>query len=184
MIENVSIFDIVSLALILILGIKGIINGFIKEIAGLVGIVGGVYLASRFAQQAGSFIDANIYQIQNSASLYLIGFISVLIAFWILSLLVGKILESLLHMSGLGFIDKLAGFFIGSMKIFLIFSILAITLSNISFIKEKMDAVFEKSFMYPIFVDVGKFIIKQDPKELIQQVETNATMTSQTQENK
>lgn len=184
MIENVSIFDIVSLALILILGIKGIINGFIKEVAGLVGIIGGVYLASRFAQEAGTFIDANIYQIQNTASLYLIGFISVLIVFWLISLLVGKILESLLHMSGLGFIDKLAGFFIGSMKIFLIFSILAITLSNISFIKERMDTVFEKSFMYPIFIDVGKFIIKQNPQELLPQAETNVTITSQIQENK
>jgi membrane protein required for colicin V production len=175
MIQNVAIFDIVSLALILILGIKGIINGFIKEIAGLIGIVGGVYLASRFAQEAGSLVDKHIYQIQNSASLYLIGFLSVLILFWIASLIIGKIIESLLHMSGLGFIDKLAGFFIGSMKIFLIFSILAITLSNIDFIKEKMDSVFAKSFMYPVFIDVGKFIIKQDPNQIVKQVKEKTT---------
>jgi membrane protein required for colicin V production len=170
MIQNVAIFDIISLALIFILGIKGIINGFIKEVAGLIGIVGGVYLAYRFAQEAGSFVDKHIYQIQNSASLYLIGFLSVLILFWLASLIIGKIIESLLHISGLGFIDKLAGFFIGSMKIFLIFSILAITLSNISFIKEKMDSVFAKSFMYPIFIDVGQFIIKQNPNEIVKQV--------------
>ena len=32
---NVSMFDIISLALVLILGIKGIINGFVKEVFGL-----------------------------------------------------------------------------------------------------------------------------------------------------
>lgn len=179
MIENVAIFDIISLSLILILGIKGIVNGFIKEISGLVGIVGGVYIASRFAQQAGSLIDQNIYQIQNSASLYLIGFVTVLIVFWLLSLFIGQILASLLKMSGLGFVDKLAGFAIGSAKIFFIFSILAITLSNIAFIKEKVDSMLGKSFMFPIFVDVGNYIVKQDPNQIINKVEEKANTLSE-----
>lgn len=171
MIENISIFDIVSVSLILILGIKGVINGFIKEVSGLVGIVGGVFIASRYAQEAGAFIDLNIYQIQNSASLYLIGFIAVLLSFWLLSIFVGYILESLLKLSGLGAIDKLAGFAIGSAKIFLLFSILAITLSNIEFIKTKVDSLLEKSFMYPIFIDVGHYIVKQSPQNIIEKVE-------------
>ena len=44
--ENISIFDIISLSLIFILGIKGVINGFIKEVFGLVGIVGGIFTAT------------------------------------------------------------------------------------------------------------------------------------------
>lgn len=171
MVENIAIFDIVSLSLVLILGIKGVINGFIKEVSGLIGIIGGVYVASRFAEQAGSFVDQNIYQIQNSASIYLIGFIVVLLIFWLSSLFLGYILENLLKMSGLGMIDKLAGFIVGSAKIFLIFSILAITLSNIQFIKEKMDTVMQKSFMYPIFVEVGEFIVKQDTTGIAEKVE-------------
>lgn len=171
MVENIAIFDIVSLSLVLILGIKGVINGFIKEVSGLIGIIGGVYVALRFAEQAGSFVDQNIYQIQNSASIYLIGFIVVLLIFWLSSLFLGYILENLLKMSGLGMIDKLAGFIVGSAKIFLIFSILAITLSNIQFIKEKMDTVMQKSFMYPIFVEVGEFIVKQDTTGIAEKVE-------------
>lgn len=179
MMENVSIFDIISLSLILILGIKGVINGFIKEVAGLVGIIGGVFVASRFAQEAGTFIDTNIYHIQNSASLYLIGFVCVLVLFWLLSIFIGYVLESVLKMSGLGFIDKLAGFAIGSAKIFLIFSILAVTLSNIAFIKEKVDTTLEKSFMFPIFVDVGHYIVKQDPNEIVKKVEETTNSLSE-----
>ncbi len=164
--ENISIFDLVSLSLILILGIKGIINGFIKEVFGLVGIVGGIFLASRYAQSAGDFIDANLYAFENKASLYLIGFISVLLLFWILSIFFGYILSSLLKMSGLSGLDKLAGFIAGSLKIFLVFSILAVTLSNIEFIRSRTQEYLDKSFMYPIFIEAGKYIVKLDTKDI------------------
>ncbi len=86
--ENISIFDIISLSLIFILGIKGVINGFIKEVFGLIGIVGGIFVASRFAEQMGQIINKNLYALESNATLYLVGFICVLIIFWILSLFV------------------------------------------------------------------------------------------------
>ena len=164
--ENISIFDIISLSLIFILGIKGVISGFIKEVFGLIGIVGGIFIASRSAQQIGQIIDANLYRIESSATLYLVGFISVLIIFWIMSLFAGHLLRGLIKMSGLGAIDKLAGFVAGSAKIFFVFSILAVTLSNIEFIKEKADKFMQKSFMYPIFVETGTYIVKIDSKKI------------------
>ena len=164
--ENVSIFDVISLSLILILGIKGVINGFIKEVFGLIGIVGGIFIASRFAKDMGIFIDTNIYQMGNSATLYLVGFISVLLLFWMLSLFIGYILESLIKMSGLGAIDKLGGFAVGCAKIFLVFSIFAVTLSNIEFIKNKADEYMKDSFMYPIFIETGNYIVKMDSDKI------------------
>lgn len=164
--ENISIFDIISLSLIFILGIKGVINGFIKEVFGLVGIVGGIFIASRFAEDMGNLIDQNIYRLESSATLYLVGFIAVLLVFWILSIFIGHLLESLIKMSGLGAIDKLAGFIVGSAKIFLVFSILAVTLSNIEFIKTKANQYMEKSFMYPIFVETGAYIVKMDSNKI------------------
>ena len=164
--ENISIFDIISLSLIFILGIKGVINGFIKEVFGLVGIVGGIFVASRFAEQMGVLISDNLYKLDSSATLYLVGFISVLLIFWILSLFVGHLLESLIKMSGLGAVDKLAGFIVGSAKIFLVFSILAVTLSNIEFIKDKANEYLDKSFMYPIFIETGAYIVKMDSNKI------------------
>ncbi len=170
--ENISLFDIISLSLILILGIKGVINGFIKEIFGLVGIIGGIYLASRYAQPAGEFANRNLYAFENKASLYLIGFIAVLVLFWALSLFVGYILSHVLKMSGLDGLDKLAGFFVGSLKIFLVFSVLAIALSNIQFIQSRIQKYTDKSFMYPLFVEVGRYIIKLDTNDIVNKVTT------------
>ena len=164
--ENISIFDIISLSLIFLLGIKGVINGFIKEVFGLVGIVGGIFVASRFADQMGQLINQHLYQLESSATLYLVGFIAVLILFWVFSLFIGHLLESLIKMSGLGGIDKLAGFLVGSAKIFLVFSILAVTLSNIEFIKTQADEYMEKSFMYPIFIETGAYIVKMDSDKI------------------
>lgn len=169
--ENISIFDIITVSLILILGIKGVINGFVKEVFGLVGIVGGIFIASRYAKEAGYLVSNHIYNLDSGASIYLVGFITVLLVFWLASLLVGQILERLLSISGLGTIDKLLGFAVGSMKIFLVFSILAVTLSNIDFVRTKMDQYLDKSFMYPIFVDTGSFIVKLDTDEVIKNFE-------------
>ncbi len=168
--ENLSIFDIISVSLILILGIKGVINGFIKELLGLVGIVGGIFIASRYAQEAGALINKNIYQLDNSATIYLAGFVTVLVLFWLASIFLGHILEGILNMSGLGMINKLAGFAVGSAKIFLVFSILAVTLSNIEFIKSKTDEYLSTSFMYPIFVETGTFIVKYDTDKMVNDI--------------
>ncbi len=168
--ENISLFDIVSLSLILILGIKGVINGFIREIFGLIGIVGGIFLASRYAQGAGELIKDNLYNFENRASIYLIGFVAILILFWIFSIFLGAVIAKLLKMSGLGGLDKLAGFIVGSLKIFLVFSILAIALSNITFIKSRMDGFLNRSFMYPIFIEVGRYIVKLDTNHIVDKV--------------
>jgi membrane protein required for colicin V production len=162
-------FDIITLALIVLLGIKGVINGFIKEVFGLVGLVGGVYVASRYAQDAGIWIDKTFYAFDNKASLFLVGFIGLLICFWLGSLLVGKIIAKLIDISGLSGIDKLAGFLIGSSKIFFVFSIFFVAISNITFIQTKIETYLSESFMYPIFMDVGEKIINLKPDEVIPQ---------------
>lgn len=89
MMENISMFDVISITLILILGIKGIINGFVKEVFGLIGIIGGIYFASRYAPEAGGLINDHIYHFSNQASMYLFGFIGVLVVFWVSSIFLG-----------------------------------------------------------------------------------------------
>ena len=168
--EHFSLFDIISISLILILGIKGVINGFVKEVFGLIGIIGGIYLASRYAPEAGALIDANVFKFANQASMYLAGFISVLILFWISSVFLGYIIAHALSVSGLSSIDKIAGFAVGSLKIFFVFSIFTVTLNNIEFIKNRLEPYAQKSIMFPIFSEAGHYIVKLDTKQLMNTV--------------
>lgn len=172
--SNVVLFDIISLALVLILGIKGIINGFVKEFFGLLGIIGGIYFASHYAHEAGEMINTHLYKFGNQASLYLFGFIAVLIIFWIVCIFLGQLLSHVLSMSGLGFIDRLAGFIVGSAKIFLVFSVLAITLNNIEFVKSRIEPYVSTSIMFPLFLKTGQYIVKLDTKEVFDTLPSTA----------
>lgn len=175
---NISMFDVISLALVLILGIKGVINGFVKEVFGLLGIIGGIFFASRYAPEAGKMINDHLFAFGNQASLYLFGFVAVLIVFWITCIFLGYLIVQALSLSGLGMIDKLAGFIVGSMKIFLVFSVFAVTLSNIEFIRSRIEPYVAKSMMFPLFLDTGRYIVKLDTTNMLESLQPNKEKTN------
>ena len=120
--EAVSWFDLAVVALVLVLGIKGLLNGFIKEIFGIIGLIGGVIVASRYADEVGELISKNIYAIAENLWFH-IGFLITLIVFWVVCLGLGHIFNKMLKMSGFSFLDRLLGLIVGSAKIFLVFAI-------------------------------------------------------------
>ncbi len=159
-------FDITIGAIVLILGIKGFMNGFIKEIFGLAGLVAGVYFGSRFADTAATFINTNFLQMQNPALLKLIGFMSVLVIVWLGATLLGSILSKLSSVSGLGFINRFLGFIAGGGKYFIIFALIVTALSNVTLVKENLGKYVKDSMLYPYLLKTGSAIIHLDPATL------------------
>jgi membrane protein required for colicin V production len=180
-------FDAVIGAIILILGIKGFVNGFIKEIFGLAGLVGGVYFASRLSEKAADFIASNFVQLSNSALLNLLGFFVILVIIWFSVTLVGMLISKLVNLSGLGFINRLLGFVTGAGKNFIIFALIITALSNVSLINSKLEKYVANSQLYPYLKEAGSYLINLDPKafEVIQLKEESAVKKDQnlTQEN-
>ncbi|MDD2451275.1 CvpA family protein [Sulfurovum sp.] len=159
-------FDVTISAIIIILGIKGFVNGFIKEFFGLAGLIAGVYFASRLSEKAARFIEANFLQLDNSAILKLIGFLAVLILIWVGATLVGTILSKLTSASGLGFINRLLGLVIGGGKYFIIFALIVTALSNVKLIKEKVETYTQGSQLFPYLYAAGSYLINLDTKAL------------------
>jgi len=158
-------FDIIIITLITILGLKGLFRGLIKEVFGLVGIIGGVYVASRVTKSVGLLIDKFI-PIENETTMLLIGFVVSLATFWALLYLLGIILSKMFSLSGLGIFDRLFGFVFGGAKVFLIFSVIIYAVSQVNAIKVTLDKKAQDSIMYPILQDVGAMIIKLDTTTL------------------
>ncbi|BAF71444.1 CvpA family protein [Sulfurovum sp. NBC37-1] len=159
-------FDVTISAIVLLLGIKGFMNGFIKEIFGLAGLVAGVYFGSRFADTSAAFISNNFLQMQNPTLLKLLGFLAILIIVWLSATLLGSILSKLTSASGLGFINRLFGFIAGGGKYFIIFALIVTALSNVTLVKENLGKYVNNSVLYPHLIEVGSKIIHLNPASL------------------
>jgi len=159
-------FDVVIAAIVLLLGIKGFMNGFIKEVFGLIGLVGGVYFASRLAGTAADFIDTNFIHLDNSSLLKLLGFLAILIIIWLGATILGSILSKLTSASGLGFLNRLFGFIAGGGKYFLIFALIVTALSNVSLVKDNLEKHVSDSILYPYLKKAGSYLINLDPSKL------------------
>ena len=180
-------FDVTIAAIILILGIKGFMNGFIKEVFGLMGLVGGVYLASRMADTAATFIDTNFIHLENPSLLKLIGFLAVLILVWSSAAILGSIFSKLTNQSGLGFLNRLFGFIAGGGKYFLIFALIVTALSNVTLVKDNLEKYVNDSVLYPFLQEAGSYLINLDPSDIgiitSTSTEVNATVATPVETN-
>ena len=163
--EKIQIFDIVVISLVTLLGLKGLFRGFIKEIFALIGLVGGVFVASRFSSQVGNLIN-NIIPIDNNNTLVLLGFIGALVVFWIITYFAGLLVSKIFSLSGLGIIDGALGFVFGAGKIFLLFAIITYAATQVKFINKKIDKNLSDSIVLPLLKQTGAYIIKLDTTKL------------------
>jgi len=159
--ENINLFDIIVVALITILGLKGLFRGFTKEFFALVGIVGGVFVASRLSKDSGEIVNS-IIPMQNDNTILLAGFIVSLVIFWIIAYIVGSALAKVFKMSGLGIFDRLLGFVFGAGKIFLLFAIISYAVSQVKMINDNLAPKLETSIVFPILKETGNYIIQLD----------------------
>jgi membrane protein required for colicin V production len=163
--EDISIFDIIIVSLITLLGLKGLFRGFIKEFFALFGIVGGVFVASRLSVQVGELVD-KIVPFDNNNTMVLVGFVVTVVVFWVLAYLVGMALSKVFDLSGLGIFNRILGFVFGAGKIFLLFSIIVFATSQIEVINKKLNDKLSSSIALPILKQTGAYIIKLDTTKL------------------
>ena len=171
--EGINWFDVGCLVLVVLFGLRGITNGIVKEIFGILGLIGGLFAAMRYKTMAGEWVAAKIPALQNANGVLsgdttqvLIGFIAVLFGVWISCLIIGEIISKFFKWSGLGFVDKIGGFVFSVSKIFLIFAVIVTLASGPMSMNEQTKRYFESSKTAPIFLKIGNWILnlKDDPK--------------------
>ncbi|WP_428025961.1 CvpA family protein [Arcobacter sp.] len=164
--QEFSTFDMIVVGISVVLGLKGLFKGFIKEVFGLVGIIGGIFIASRMSETVGNLIKP-VIGIESAATLSLLGFVATLIGFWIVIYILGSILSKITEMSGLGAVNRLLGFVFGTAKIFLIISVIVYALFQIESFKSTLNEKFSKSLVFPYLVKTGGFIVKLDTSKFM-----------------
>lgn len=177
--EQLNYFDLIAAIIILLLGLKGVLNGFFKELFGLIGIIGGIFVASRVGDSVGEYLNNLIFNFSSPAAVSFMGFLLTLATFWLSMVMTGHLFKKLSALSGLGAVDKILGFLLGASKFFLIAAVIANALYNVNTLRSTVDSAMHESKLFPILVETGDFIMKIDPVRVGNEI--NASVEKGTQ---
>jgi len=155
--------DITIIVLVLLMAVKGLMNGFLREIFGFVGLIGGVFVASRGATLVAHYIDTHLFHLENFAVLKLIGFLILLALAWGTSAFVGNLIVGVSREGSHHTLDRSFGCLVAGIKYFLIFSLIVSTLFRSPLIKENMTQTIRQSKLYPTLDSIGSTLINLSP---------------------
>jgi len=169
--DNLTTLDLGLIAFVILLSLKGFFNGLFKELFGLIGIIGGVFVGTRLGHEAGNYINENLLHLENGSVISVTGFLATLIAFWVVMTLIGNLLSTLTEKSGLGSINKLLGFAFAGVKITLILAVITHALLSIKVVESSAEEHIAGSQVIPQLREVGSVIINQDFTAMVQKTE-------------
>lgn len=180
---DVSYFDITVGSIILLLGLKGLLNGFSKELFGLVGIVGGLFVASHIGGTIGALLNNLLFNFETETAANLVGFVFALGIFWLLMIALGNGFKRLSTLSGLGPLDRGLGFVVGASKFFFILSAIIYSLFSINAIRENFGEKMQNSLFFLPMFETGNFILHIETDAVTSMLgETNTTDLNQSEE--
>lgn len=182
---DLNYFDVAVGSVVLLLGLKGLLNGFSKEVFGLVGIVGGIFVASHIGGIIGKFLSDSLFHFETPTAINLVGFVFALGIFWLLMVALGAGFKKLSSLSGLGALDRGLGFVVGSSKFFFIISVIVYALFSITAIQENFGEKMKTSIFFEPMVATGEFILHIETKDVTSLLsDTNETNTTDTAQDK
>ena len=118
-------FDIIIIALIAIAGIMGIFKGFINQFISIAALFLGTWCSFKFSsfltEKVTGWLNPDIAQ----NTLHIIMFAVIFILVLILAHFIGKLLEGLINLTMLGWLNRILGFLFGALKAIIILGIAA-----------------------------------------------------------
>jgi membrane protein required for colicin V production len=171
---EITYFDVIVGMIIIVLGIKGVLNGFSRELFGLVGVVGGLFVAFQIGGLIGQLLNNFIFKFHETKAINFLGFMFTLVIFaFIMNTLGQAFKKHVIAMSGLGPIDKTLGFFVGGGKFFLIFSIIVYAFFSITMVRNAFGERMKHSFFFKPMFMTGNFIVHMQVDDIKSLMEEN-----------
>lgn len=141
--------DIIILIPVIFLAFKGFKNGFIKELANIVALLAGLWVAMHFSSIIGEFLVNNTAI--NGDYVPLLAFALTFILVILVVHLLSGVLDKLVKAIALGWINSILGVVFGAAKALLILSVLVYVFDKILIERYALigEDVFESSVIYP-----------------------------------
>lgn len=152
--------DIIILSLIMVLSVRGFFFGFIKEVFALLGVIGGVFIASRVSSSFGAWIFENMSL--NLSLSKLLAFTLIVIIIWTAFNFIGSLITKPMENREKAILSRIFGFLTAFIRYSFIFAILLKATFEVQIVKDNVKKEVSKSKLYPTFVSVGSYIIVSD----------------------
>jgi membrane protein required for colicin V production len=147
-----SSFDIIVLVVVGTLTIIGFYNGMVRQLFGLAGFVAGYILAMRYYQQCSGFLTSF-----HPGTARAISFIAIFLACILAAHIIGWLVGRFFNISGLGFLNRIGGGFLGFLKGCLIVSLIVLVVTASDSAK---SSFFKKSHTVKYVLPVASILKK------------------------
>ncbi len=137
-----QIIDIVILVLVALAIVKGLIDGLIRQVGGIAGLFVGIILAGRFSALLASWLHQWISASENIVKI--LSFVLIIIATCLLMHLVGKLLEKIVTITTLGWLNRLLG---AVLSVFGVVLLIGVLLSLIEYVNESWFIIIPKEMI-------------------------------------
>ncbi|GHV05288.1 colicin V biosynthesis protein [Campylobacterota bacterium] len=173
---TIHYLDIVVLALVAILGVRGFFTGFIREVFSLIGFLMGFVIASRLALFVGQWAGTYLH-FASQGAMKLAGFAALFVLIWLFFFLIGMLLARIIRRKNGGivrktalFFDRLGGFVICALKVFVIFAVIIAALSQTAVVANWAENKLQDSFMYPTLKIFGGALMSLEESQIGEKV--------------
>ncbi len=128
--------------------IRGLFNGLVREVAGLVAVGAAFFLAGHYHRSVGAWLSGHWPSVQfNPIAVYLLTFVAVVILVFLLA----RLLHSAIKLTFTGWADTLLGGLAGVFKGFVLCAILIFVLESLF----PGEAIFRNSVLAPYIKDLS-----------------------------
>ncbi len=141
--------------------LRGIVRGAVSQIFGILGILGGFFVAAHKYEQVGVEIRNNFPSLAGAGTT--IAFILLFLLTWLCIAVAGSWIAKLMRRAGLGFVDRIWGGMIGFGKA-LLFAVVAVSILTLFGTKE--SPLLAGSLLTPYINEVTVFLLKIAPDKV------------------
>ncbi|WP_301185239.1 CvpA family protein [uncultured Helicobacter sp.] len=174
--DTLGYIDIGILVLLILLSIKGFWQGIIRGLASLLGILLGIFFASRFYDNVGQWFAQTIYDLNAPELNALVGFLILMVCIWLAFLLIGETLFRILKITPLALLDGILGLVFAFIKAFLLISIIVFGITQIGWLNNLSQSIERDSSLLPIMKNLAVRIMNleevQEIKENLNNIHT------------
>ncbi|TLE08673.1 CvpA family protein [Helicobacter bilis] len=177
--ETKHYVDIAVIIIVAVLGLRGLKNGLIHEIMGVLGVVLGIYFASKYCIDGAKYIELVGLSFENRHILLMFAFILILALVWIGFLVLGVIVARfVVILPEIAIINYFGGYVFSALKYFVILCVVVYGLTQVGFLKDPIKNLTEGTRSYPIMYEVAEKIMSiealQDLQKQYVEVEETA----------